>query len=371
MTGRGFLSPSSWLPRSIQFASVANVTFPNAYKTFLDGVDIINFDLSWVISAGCFLVVDFHDQLLWTTIAPIITMGLLGGTYAIAVLKHGESITAVGSVQQKHVSMALLVTFLVYSSVSSTVFQMFACEELEDGRRYLLADYTIECTSPKHQALQIYAGVMIVIYPVGIPALYAYLLYTNRRVLAEEDEDIREESAVVKSISDLWKPYKPGRFYYEVIECGRRIMLAGVVVFIYPNTAAQVAVTLAIAVVFMIVSEALAPYESRWDAWISRTGHLVVFASMYLALLLKVDVSLENDSSQKTFEGILVAVNVCMIFAVAVEALIMALTLRKEKKRGDPGPRFRGSLYSSSTRFRRRSLNGPGDTRLVRIPLER
>lgn len=210
---------------------------------------------------------------------------------------------------------------------------------------------------------------MIVIYPVGIPALYAYLLYTNRRVL--EDEGIREESAVVKSISDLWKPYKPGRFYYEVIECGRRIMLAGVVVFIYPNTAAQVAVTLAIAVVFMVVSEALAPYESQWDAWISRSGHLVVFASMYLALLLKVDVSVENDSSQKTFEVILVAVNVCIILAVAVEALIMALTLRMEKKQGDPGPRFRGSLYSNSTRFRRRSLNGSMDTRPVRIPLER
>lgn len=137
----------------MQFASVANVTFPNAYKTFLDGVDIINFDLSWVISAGCFLDVDFHDQLLWTTIAPIIIMGLLGGTYAAAVRKHGESSTAIRNAQQKHVSMALLVTFLVYSSVSSTVFQMFACEELEDGKRYLLADYTIECTSFKHKAL--------------------------------------------------------------------------------------------------------------------------------------------------------------------------------------------------------------------------
>lgn len=118
-----------------------------------DGVDIINFDLSWVISAGCFLDVVFHDQLLWTTIAPIIIMGLLGGTYAAAVRKHGESSTAIRNAQQKHVSMALLVTFLVYSSVSSTVFQMFAREELEDGKRYLLADYTIECTSFKHKAL--------------------------------------------------------------------------------------------------------------------------------------------------------------------------------------------------------------------------
>lgn len=313
-------------------------------------MDFLNFDLSWVISVGCFLDVDFHDRLLWTTIAPIATMGLLEGTYTIAVRRHGQSSqTAIRNAQHKLVSMVLLVTFLIYSSTSSTVFQMFACEKLDDGKRYLLADYSIECDSFKHKVLQIYAGLMIIVYPVGIPALYACLLFSNRHVLL--DKNNRNESPIVESTSDLWKPYKPHRFYYEVIECCRRIMLAGVVVFIYPNTAAQIAVTLAIAVTFMVASEALAPYVSQWDIWVSRIGHAVIFASMYLALLLKVDVSDENAGSQKTFEATLVAVHVCMILAVVLEALVMAFNLRVNKQKEDPQPRFRGRSYSNPSRL--------------------
>ena len=118
-------------------------------------------------------------------------------------------------------------------------------------------------------------------------------------------------------------------------------MLTGVIVFIYPNTAAQIAVTLAISVLFMIVSEVLAPHESHWDAWISRTGHIVIFASMYVALLLKVDVLGENATSQKMFEVILIVAHGCMILGVVVEAVFMALSLRAGNHTEDPTPRLR------------------------------
>ncbi|CAN0137715.1 unnamed protein product, partial [Ectocarpus fasciculatus] len=36
-----------------QFTSVANVTYPDVYQRFLNGLDVFNFDLSWIMSAGC------------------------------------------------------------------------------------------------------------------------------------------------------------------------------------------------------------------------------------------------------------------------------------------------------------------------------
>ncbi|CAN0472731.1 unnamed protein product, partial [Laminaria digitata] len=200
---------------------------------------------------------------------------------------------------------------------------MFACEKLDDGKNYLRADYQIECDSAKHEALQIYAGFMIALYTVGIPVAYATLPLGNREVLA--DKARRTQDQHVKAISDLWEPYKPGRFYYEVIECGRRVLLAGVVVFIYPNTSAQVAVALIMVVFFVFLSEGLATYESGWDAWLSRTGHAIVFTSMYLALLLKVKVSDERAGSQSVFEVVLVSAHACMIAAVVVESIIVGL----------------------------------------------
>ncbi|CAN0440774.1 unnamed protein product, partial [Ascophyllum nodosum] len=64
-----------------QFVSVANVTFPHVYQRLLDGVDFLNFDMSWVLSVGCFLKVNFHDRLLWTTITPVVLICFLGLTY--------------------------------------------------------------------------------------------------------------------------------------------------------------------------------------------------------------------------------------------------------------------------------------------------
>ena len=54
--------------------------------------------------------------------------------------------------------------------------------------------------------------------------------------------------------------YKPYRFYYEVVECGRRVFLSGLAVLINLNIlVAKVAATLVIAVFFLVVSESLAP----------------------------------------------------------------------------------------------------------------
>lgn len=310
---------------------MANVTYPDVYQRFLSFLEVFDFDLGWVLSAGCLVDADFHDRLLISTLCPIIAVVFLGGTYAVAVRINREAIETVHvTIWNKHVSMVLLLTFLVYSSVSSALFKTFACEELHDGTNYLRADYRIECDSPKHRGFQVYAGFMTLLYTVGIPVFYGVLLFRDRTVLKQGGAD-REETARVTSISDLWSPYKPSVFYYEVVECGRRVLLAGVVVFIYPNTAAQLAVTLLMAFAFAVVSEALAPYASRWDAWLSRMGHAVVFVSIYVALLLKVDVSDERADSQQVFAAVLVATHACMVLVVVVETVVLTCALRVEQ----------------------------------------
>ena len=125
-----------------------------------------------------------------------------------------------------------------------------------------------------------------------------------------------------------------------MIECGRRVVLAGVVVFIYPNTAAQIAISLLMAFAFVMVSEGISPYASRWDAWLNRLGHAVVYVSMYLALLLKVDVADERASSQQVFEVLLVTAHTCLILVVVVETIVLACALRVNQ-RDESSARFR------------------------------
>ena len=316
----------------LQFTSVANVTFPDVYQRFLDALDVFNFDLGWILSAGCVLDIDFHDRLLISTVAPLVGLMLLAGTYATSAFVNRGATETLNVIWNKHVSMALLLTFFVYSSVSSVLFKTFACDKLDDGRNLLRADYRIECDSAKHQGLQVYAGFMTLLYAVGIPAVYSGLLFVDREVLREGGAGREGSNARVTWTSDLWKPYRPSVFYYEVVECVRRILLAGVVVFIYPNTAAQIAITLMMAVAFALLAESLAPYACKWDRWLSRTGHAVVFSSMYVALLLKVDVADERAGSQKVFEAVLVAAHGGMVVGIAVESIVLACSLRVEPR---------------------------------------
>lgn len=306
---------------------MAGITYPGFYQQFLAVIDLFNLDLGWILQTGCLVDTNFHHRFIVTIVGPLVGLAIIRIAYDVARRKQStaESPTTSESpqldeVRQRYLSMVLLLTFVVYSSVSSTLFQMFACERLDDGNLYLRADYRIECDSTIHRSLQIFAGVMMPLYTAGIPAFYAYLLFRDREVL--KNANLRRENARAKSISTLWDLYKPCRFWYELVECLRRVLLAGVVVFIYPNTVAQIAISLMVAAFFMVLCEALAPYESTQDTWVARLGHAIMFSSVYLALLLKVDVSDERLASQRVYGELLVGAHVVMVAIAVVGALV-------------------------------------------------
>ena len=293
-----------------------------------------------MLSAGCLADVDFHGRFLIMTIGPILAILVLSGTYSYVSRRHAASEDTLQIAQHKHVSAVLFIMFLVYTSASSVVFQMFDCDALDDGNSYLRADYTVKRSGPRQRVLTVFAGFMMLVYPFGIPAFFAFLLFKNRTLLLDKAD--RADELSVRSISDLWEPYKTSRFYYEVIECSRRIMLMGVTRILDDDSGAQIAVTLMIAIIFTVISEGLAPYESNFDAWINRLGHAVVVFSIYFALLLKVNISKDSQASQRAFEVLLVVTHVLLVFTTFIEATLTSYSLRKEQVE-DPWPRHHGS----------------------------
>ena len=270
--------------------------------------------------------IDFHLRFLAVTVGPIVAMLVLGGTYFYAARRHdASSDESLKIVRKKHMTVVLFILFFVYTSASSVILPMFDCDILDDGNVYLRVDYTIHCDGLKHRVLMAFAGIMFLLYPLGIPVFFTYLLLENRRMLL--NETLRENAFNVNLFSDLWKPYRPSRFYYEVIECVRRLVLIIVSIIIEGDSSAQVAVTVMFAVFFAMISEGLAPYESKLDAWISRFGHGVVILSMYFALLLKVHVSNDSQASQKVFELALIATHLLMVLATIIEAILTGYSL--------------------------------------------
>eukprot|EP00966_Prymnesium_polylepis_P156487 3615528-Prymnesium_polylepis.3 len=83
-----------------------------------------------------------------------------------------------------------MLTFLVVPSASMRIFKTFLCEPIEyrtgDMRRYLRADLSLSCDGDEYQATSTTAFVWMTVWPVGIPLLYAALLWVSRDALIRD-----------------------------------------------------------------------------------------------------------------------------------------------------------------------------------------
>eukprot|EP00903_Cladosiphon_okamuranus_P012164 g11411.t1 len=331
------------------FPSITGADFPASYARFLSWVDIVNLDVGSVFSGSCILPdVNFYQRLLLTTLTPLVLVLVLAFTYQMAKRRAGigsASVIARRAAWSRHMAAGLLLTFLVFTSTSTVVFKTFACdEEAVEGDSFLRADYSLSCKATKHTWFEVYAGIMILVYPVGIPLLYAYILWVNRESLnprveavvllepdgqaakegaasvAQQQEDLQERIEKRRQNPDLvpsmflWKDFGPDMYYYEVIECGRRILLTGVLIFIAPHTAAQAAMACIFAFGSLLGFELLRPHLDDADSWLYRLGCVVIFLSNFVALLIKVDAA--GDENGEVLGAIMIAVNVLLIVAV-------------------------------------------------------
>jgi hypothetical protein len=333
-----------------QYISITGLPLPNIYRKVLSWTDVLNLDLGWLLSLGCLTEIDFYQQLLITTLGPFVVAAALAITYA--TVRHRNKVQAVDAhisqraiVQDrtlrlekalaKHYLVFLAMTFLIYSTVSTTVFQTFSCDTIDDSATtktsYLRADYSIQCGTATHTLYKVYAGFMVFIYPLGIPALYARLLWNNRHKLSSNNESLVSELTRNKDVSlrptrFLWKSYTPNMYYWEVVECMRRLLLTGAIVFIVPGTAAQAAIACVFAVFSIVIALYCQPHADILDGGIYTVGTVIIFLSMFLSLAMKADVSNETQYSQNVFGIVLVALNVLMAAAAAVQ---MALVGRR------------------------------------------
>ena len=303
-----------------QFAAIAGDVYPEEYATFIDKLSFINLDIGVMVSHSCLVSTDFYDNLLLNTISPLVVFMALAGTYSVAKRRNITSEAAMREVKHKHLSAGLFVGFLVYSAVSFTIFQTFVCETLDDDVPYLRADYTITCDTDTYAKYRAYAVLMVCVYPVGLPAILSWWLIRNR---ADLKTSKRTEMAHLEPFSGIWTPYKPSRYYYEVVECGRRIALTATASFVPPNSVTQIAVVLLVAAVLLFVSESMSPFSSSVDMSLYRWGNGIILASMYVALLLKVDITREQSSAYAAFGIVLIAANVLLVVTVAVQSMLM------------------------------------------------
>ena len=115
-------------------------------------------------------------------------------------------------------TLVLVATYGVLPSVSTAIFGAFPCDKMDTKESYLIADYNINCGTVAYTTYSVYSGLYIVVYPVGIPLLYAALLFAKRERIKKPVEE-REKDLELAGMEFLFDKYKPQ--YWYICERGK------------------------------------------------------------------------------------------------------------------------------------------------------
>ena len=110
----------------------------------------------------------------------------------------------VEKLKHKYLNYFFYLTYLVLPSTSTVIFQTFPRTDVDPDNEdddnydfYLTADMSIHCSGSYYNLYRVYASVMILVYPIGIPAMYLWLLYKHKDEIMTRDTGHHHQNNVV------------------------------------------------------------------------------------------------------------------------------------------------------------------------------
>eukprot|EP01041_Mallomonas_annulata_P001620 gene1620-3135_t len=296
------------------FTYMVQVTIEEPFRSFCSFFAWINFSFMDRVGLGCDFHWDYVSVLQVTTLVPIgIAVALAAGDLLSrasitrrGVVRNFNVDRVLGMSRAQYTSMFLLLTYLVLPGVSIVIFRSFTCVDADPDNvtgkysKYLRADMSISCDSHRYRFGVIWAIISIFVYPVGIPTLYLWLLHRVRHRIREEalfkleqeseGYTVRSQMAVqdaVKQLQFLYGAYRPLRWYWEVVETVRRILLTGVLAVLIAGSPAQIVIGMVITVVFIKIYSTYEPYANRYLQFFAEMCMYGEFLVLFGALIVK------------------------------------------------------------------------------------
>lgn len=198
----------------------------------------------------------------------------------------------------------LWVTFLVFSAVSSPAFQAFSCEGFDDNRYFLRADYSVMCydadgdSTEEYYRIRMLATVVILLYPVAIPLLYAGLLFCDR-------SNALRSTRVSSALGFLTSNYTEPCFFWELVEVVKRLLLSSffALPFMRPGTLLQLIAATAVQLTFLVLTIHARPYRHMSENLFSTLVNMALVFTLFSCMVLEqeqlVDFDFDNLLSQE------------------------------------------------------------------------
>jgi len=287
------------------FQEVYLIEYPDVYLNFLNFFSFFELDLFSVAKMDCVITGKFLSKLLFSTILPIVVSLLLYVGWIISRTKFGNDSKQFKIIENTLINLFIILTYVLYPSLCATIFSSFVCEDFEDGSSYLRADYSVDCDSGKYFKIYSLAIFMIFVYPIGIPLMYFLWLNKNREKLDPQRslEEMSLGQAVLKRERDvnhlkfLYDAFLPKYYWTEVMECLRKLLLTGFVVFFYEGSALQIYFSLMISAFSFLLYVYFKPYLMPSNNTFAIFVHFQVFFTLTCSAMLLIHSHTKQDST--------------------------------------------------------------------------
>ena len=358
------------------FAATYSITWPPVIASFIDQFSIVSFDLFSIGSIECVdamrWVKTFFAQFSFMVTAPMACLALLFLGFKVTMYRDKKTRAEQGKqslleqkiqtieIQGAWASRAFLLLILIYLKVSATVLEMFRCRSFEpypplwgdhperneassvhqitediawkpdqddslfgDGRvasdftdrKGLEKDMLFTCTENTYIVFKAFAVAMVIVYPIGIPALFSGLMFRERDQISDAINQ--------KKFGFLFADYVTMYFMWEILDLMRKLLLSGLMIFFNRGSVGQLLAGMVVALTFLEAQLRLMPYNDLLANIVQIVAFNAIFLNLLGALLTKVkfedgiDSSLSADFANHFLIFINISVPIVVLFMLA------------------------------------------------------
>merc|ERR1719473_1389805 len=235
----------------------------------------------------------------------------------------------VRATQSRLLYWAILVAYLVLPSVSRSIFKAKQCESFNiddvtgERRSYLVADLDVLCSAgdDEYSGLDAYFWAFFVLWPLAFLAL---LLSIRSEVRAQRDR------ATARACRFLWRDYDPRLLFWEVVDLGRKLFLASLVLFIQTDDGSSKLLRLVVAsllsALYLAVLALSRPFKRDDDLYLACTANLLLACCFTSGTVIQLCESAAYEDMCKALVGFDSARGASE-FVIALTAAMLAASL--------------------------------------------
>jgi hypothetical protein len=350
---------------------VYDFEFPQIYLDWLAKFQLLTFDLPSYVSIDCLFANNYHSkmygiaiiatfmitaivlQLVWEEVRKLTVC--LTGKAGVVVQHDGDKEVS------KYFSACLVFSYLIYPSCTAVFSQTFNCRDI-DGVGYLTKDLSILCNSPQQKTAESVAGLMLVVFSMGLPALYFAMLVKHRPSFnaAGGREHAAHATGLYGTMAFFHNDYSPELYYWEVVELVRKLVLTAVTVQFPKGSMVQVVLGAAVIIVHVILLAHYKPFKRFKHTLLALFTYAMMLFVFLGGLTLKVKVEVPKTSvfgrgisTKGVAGGLVFALVSVLVLAIAmllddVRKAARAPVMRYARKKKKP---VSFPMYSQDDRF--------------------